>query len=72
MFRGQSYSVLCVRNIITVHETMNCSGFEHTNVPGLTVSDLKGSVGLILAKVSDMRISIPLDLSSRSFLSGAC
>ena len=30
--------------------------------------NIKGSVGLILAKVSDMRISIPLDLSSRSFI----
>ncbi len=28
----------------------------------------KGSVGLILAKASVMRISIPLDLSSRSFI----
>jgi len=29
---------------------------------------IKGSVGLILAKVSVMRISIPLDLLSRSFI----
>ena len=29
--------------------------------------NIKGSVGLILAKASDMRISIPLDLSSRPF-----
>jgi hypothetical protein len=28
----------------------------------------KGSEGLILAKDSDMRISIPLDLSSRPFI----
>ena len=28
----------------------------------------RGSVGLILAKASAMRISIPLDLSSRSFI----
>ena len=28
-------------------------------------ANIKGSVGLILAKVSTMRISIPLDLSSR-------
>jgi hypothetical protein len=28
----------------------------------------KGSVGLILPKASDMRISIPLDLSSRPFI----
>ena len=30
--------------------------------------NIKGSVGLILAKDSAMRISIPLDLSSRSFI----
>ena len=30
--------------------------------------NIKGSVGLILAKSSAMRISIPLDLSSRSFI----
>ena len=29
---------------------------------------LKGSVGLIMVKVSVIRISIPLDLSSRSFI----
>ena len=32
------------------------------------LANLKGSVGLILAKASAMRISIPLDLSSRSFI----
>jgi hypothetical protein len=31
-------------------------------------ANIKGSVGLILAKVSDMRISIPLDVSSRPFI----
>ena len=31
-------------------------------------ANLKGTVGLIMAKVSAMRISIPLDLSSRSFI----
>jgi hypothetical protein len=31
-------------------------------------ANIKGSVGLILVKDSDMRISIPLDLSSRSFI----
>ncbi len=31
-------------------------------------ANIKGSVGLILAKTSDMRISIPLDLSSRPFI----
>jgi hypothetical protein len=30
--------------------------------------NIKGSVGLILVKASDMRISIPLDLSSRPFI----
>ena len=32
------------------------------------VANLKGSSGLILAKASTMRISIPLDLSSRPFI----
>ena len=32
------------------------------------LANIKGSVGLILAKVSDMRICIPLDLSSRPFI----
>jgi hypothetical protein len=35
-------------------------------------SNIKGSVGLILTKASVMRISIPLDLSSRSFLPPPC
>ncbi len=33
-----------------------------------SVVNIKGSVGLILAKSSAMRISIPLDLSSRPFI----
>ena len=32
------------------------------------LANLKGSVGLIMAKASAMRISIPLDLSSRPFI----
>jgi hypothetical protein len=32
------------------------------------LANIQGSVGLILAKASDMRISIPLDLSSRPFI----
>ena len=32
-------------------------------------SNLKGTVGLIMVKVLTIRISIPLDLSSRSFMS---
>jgi hypothetical protein len=32
------------------------------------LDNLKASLGLILAKTSVMRISIPLDLSSRSFI----
>ena len=32
------------------------------------LANIKGSVGLILAKASAMRISIPLDLSSRPFI----
>jgi hypothetical protein len=35
-------------------------------------ANIKGSVVLILAKDSDMRISIPLDLSSRSFITLPC
>ncbi len=31
-------------------------------------ANIKGSVGLILTNASDMRISIPLDLSSRPFI----
>jgi hypothetical protein len=34
--------------------------------------NIKGSVGLILVKTSVMRISIPLDLSSRSFIPLPC
>jgi hypothetical protein len=41
--------------------------FRFLRVTCLTI--IKGSVGLILTKVSDMRISIPLDLSSRSLYS---
>jgi hypothetical protein len=36
------------------------------------VVNLKGSVGLTLAKTSGMRISVPLDLSSRSFIPLPC
>ena len=36
------------------------------------LANIKGSVGLILAKVSVMRISIPLDLSSRPFIPLPC
>jgi hypothetical protein len=36
------------------------------------LANIKGSVGLILAKASVMRISIPLDLSSRSFIPPPC
>jgi hypothetical protein len=36
------------------------------------LANLKGSVGLILAKASAMRISIPLDLSSRPFIALPC
>ena len=32
------------------------------------LSNLKGSVGLILAKASVMRVTIPIDLSTRSFI----
>ena len=36
------------------------------------LANIKGSVGLILAKSSDTWISIPLDLSSRSFIPLPC
>ena len=32
------------------------------------LSNLKGSVGLILVKVSVMRVTIPIDLSTRPFI----
>jgi hypothetical protein len=35
-------------------------------------ANIKGSVGLILTKASDMRISIPFDLSSRPFIPLPC
>ncbi len=35
-------------------------------------ANIKGSVGLILSKASDMRISIPLDLSPRPFIPLPC
>ena len=38
----------------------------------VSYTNIKGSVGLILAKCSVMRISIPLDLSSRSFIPLPC
>ncbi len=34
----------------------------------LRLANLKGSVGLILAKTSTMRVTIPIDLSTRSFI----
>jgi hypothetical protein len=36
------------------------------------LNNIKGSVGLIFAKASTMRISIPLDLSSRPFIPLPC
>jgi hypothetical protein len=44
--------------------------FRFLRVPCLV--NIKGSMGLILVKVSDMRISIPLDLSSRPFIPPPC
>ncbi len=35
-------------------------------------ANLKGAVGLIMVKTSAIRISIPLDLSSRSFIPTSC
>jgi len=37
-----------------------------------SLANLKGAIGLILTKVSVVRISIPLDLSSRSFIPLPC
>ena len=37
-------------------------------LPAACLANIKGSVGLILAKATTMRISIPLDLSSRPFI----
>ena len=42
--------------------------FLHTSY----FANLKGAVGLIMTKASAMRISIPLDLSSRSFVPLPC
>jgi hypothetical protein len=42
--------------------------FLHTSC----FANLKGAVGLIMVKASAMRISIPLDLSSRSFIPLPC
>ena len=42
--------------------------FLHTSC----LTNIKGSVGLILAKASVIRISIPIDLSSRSFIPLPC
>jgi hypothetical protein len=39
---------------------------------GTCLVNIKGSVGLILGKASAIRISIPLDLSSRSFIPLPC
>ena len=35
---------------------------------GVCFTNLKGSVGLIVTKTSDIRISVPLDFSSRPFI----
>ncbi len=52
---------------VLVNEIPEESGqFRFLRVPCYT--NIKGSVGLILAKASSMRISIPLDSSSRPFI----
>jgi hypothetical protein len=52
---------------------MNYSRTGHPHVLRAACSvNLKGLVGLILAKSSVMRISVPLDLSSRSFIPLPC
>ena len=42
--------------------------FSVVGIFSACLANIKGSVGLILAKASAMRISIPLDLSSRPFI----
>jgi hypothetical protein len=49
------------------HEILEESG-QFRFLDAACLGNIKGSVGLILAKVSVMRISIPLDLSSRTLL----
>jgi hypothetical protein len=52
---------------VLVNEIQEESGhFRFLRV--VCLDNIKGSVGLILAKTSVMRISIPLDLSSRPFI----
>jgi hypothetical protein len=41
-------------------------------IRGACFANIKGSLGFILTKTSTMRISIPLDLSSRSFIPLPC
>jgi hypothetical protein len=70
-----SFSVVRKMLIVPV-----CARAHHINIiwnqfrflRATCLTNLKGSVGLILAKVSVMRISIPLDLSSRSFIPLPC
>ena len=37
-------------------------------IRAVCLSNLKGSIGLMLGKASDMRVTIPLDLSTQSFI----
>ncbi len=53
--------------LVLTHEIPEESGqFRFLHVT--CVPNIKGSVGLILTKPSVMRISVPFDLSSRSFI----
>ena len=65
-------SFVCFSRVLNVQlETSDLTNelpAESDLLPTVCLDNLKGSVGLILAKASTMRISIPLDFSSRSFI----
>ncbi len=61
---------VAVDTSVRVYDRRNQDQFRFLR--GTYLVNLKGSVGLILAKASVMRIAIPLDLSSRSFLALPC
>ena len=60
---------LCLPNFFSRNPLVVChNSFRVTFSPPGLVSNFKRSVGLILGKVSQMRVSIPLDLSTRPFV----
>jgi hypothetical protein len=62
LFLHDNHEVLSLSNEIPEE-----SG-QFRSIRDVCYDNIKGSVGLILVKTSVMRISIPLDLSSRSFI----